>query len=211
MASLGIANNETGTSGLTVHSGGPMNAPGARVYGPSGTPGMATVFASDGQLAALSPGRLFETTFGLREATYREQPAAVAIDCSATCNTATVRARALMNPGRVLWLTGNGGLALDGSDDIGTPTAPVVIVVDGNVTFGGSGTVHGLLYVRSAGPSFAWTSAGGATTVRGAVVTDGSLTGTPAADFVRDSAVLRRLRTTTGSFVPLPGSWRDFE
>jgi Tfp pilus assembly protein PilX len=214
-SSLGVFNNEPGSSGVTIHRGGGVNAvfdaSSARLFGPTGTPGANTISAPDNALHDLTPGRLFESTFGLREAAYREQPAAVIVDCSATCNTATVRARALMNPGRVLWLTGNGGLALDGSDDIGTPTVPVVLVVDGNVTFGGSGKVHGLVYVRTQGPGHIWTAAGGATVIRGAVVTDGKLTGTPTADIVRDSDILRRLRTTTGSFVPLPGSWRDFE
>ncbi len=47
--------------------------------------------------------------------------------------------------------------------------------------------------------------------IRGALVTRGNITaGGADARIVYDRALLDRLRLTSGSFVRVPGSWRDF-
>jgi hypothetical protein len=65
-------------------------------------------------------------------------------------------------------------------------------------------SLHGVLYANG----LSWTAP--AATVRGALISEGSAAGDASLDLSRDAAVLDTLRTRDGSFVRLPGSWRDF-
>ena len=181
----------------------PRQRPSSR--GTPGTPAPATLQASDATLAALGPDRLFAAIFGTWPDVARKQPAAVVLACAPTgCDATLLRAAVARHPGRVFWVDGD--LTLDSAGDIGSTDAPVVAIVDGSLRFTAAVTVHGLVYSRAA----TWDSAGHGT-IRGAAVAQGHLRGHGAFDIVYDAAILRRLRLLTGSFVQVPGSWRDFE
>ena len=47
-------------------------------------------------------------------------------------------------------------------------------------------------------------------TIRGAVVVDGSVTGSSSLVIQYDSVVLANLRSSSGTFFRVPGSWRDW-
>ena len=64
--------------------------------------------------------------------------------------------------------------------------------------------LHGVAHAAS----LAWI--GPAATVRGALISEGAAAGDASLDLQRDADVLEALRTRQGSFVRLPGSWRDF-
>ena len=205
-ASLGVFNIDPATPGYTLHTGSalvpfPTNA---RLHGHPGRPGPLTVRDNDNALAALSADRMFTNVFGMARQTYLEQPATVYVDCSAVCNAATVRNKADMNPGRILWLDGN--VNLDSLGDIGSLSQPVMLNVTGNLSFSAAVNVYGMVYSQAA----TWTSSG-AGQIQGAAVAEGSFAGTATTDIVYDAVVLKRLRTLTGSFVLVPGSWRDFD
>jgi len=119
------------------------------------------------------------------------------------CNAAIVRGLAAQNPGRPIWLQGN--LDIDSGGDIGSAASPVLLVIEGNLDFINDITIHGLVYVRSAD----WPTAGTGT-VRGAVIAEGNVSGAGTPRIVYDRALLDFLRLTTGSFVRVPGGWRDF-
>lgn len=203
-ASLGISNGAISGSGTTIHSGGLVTATALRLTSKPGTPGELSVFENDTVLAALSADRLFASTFGVWRNTYRDQPGAVQVDCSTPCNAATVRDKVSLNPGRVLWLDGD--VSIDSAGDIGSAAQPVMLSVTGNLTFATNVNIYGLIY----GQAVTWTSSG-ASTVFGAVMAEGNFGGTANGDFVYDADVLTRLRTITGSFVQVPGTWRDFD
>ena len=202
-STLGAFNADPST-GLTIHTGGLLNATGARLFGPPGTPGTQTTLSNDSFLVALSADRMFTNTFGLWKDGYRDQPASVVMDCSAGCTAAQLRAKVAMNPGRVFWL--NGDLDLDSAGDIGTSDQPVVLNVTGNVIFSSALTVYGVVYSQAT----TWTSSGAGSIV-GAAIAEGGFAGSATTDIVYDRSVLTRLRTLTGSFVRLPGSWKDFD
>lgn len=213
-ASLGLFNTRAidGVQNLTVHAGGASSLPAGRLVGPAGTPGANTVFDSDPKIAALATGdRFFHNVFGMSRNTYRDQPGSIVMDCSVVaCTAAQLRDKAGLNPGRVFWVIGD--LALDSAGDIGTPDAPLVLQVTGNLTFSADAKVHGLVYshATSAATPGSWTGAGAGSIVGGAM-SEGSFAGTATTDIVYDRDVLTRLRTMTGSFVRVPGSWKDFE
>jgi hypothetical protein len=80
-------------------------------------------------------------------------------------------------------------------------------VVDGAVQLRGAVTLHGVLYagsVRWDGPA-----ASGAL-LRGALISESSYQGDATPDLVYDPAILALLRSRSGTFARVSGSWRDF-
>jgi hypothetical protein len=85
-----------------------------------------------------------------------------------------------------------------------------MLVVAGNATFSTAATVWGVVYTRSPVASPSWVTAG-AGVFRGAAIAESDFGGTGTASYIYDPAVLARLRLSHGSFVFVPGSWKDFQ
>lgn len=201
---LTVVNSDLKGSGFTVQSGGVFNQTGVNLIVAPGSPTSQSVVDSDASLTALSADRMFASVFGMWPGTLKLQPASVQMDCASGCSTATVRAMAALNPNRVLWL--NGALSLDGGGDLGSPTEPVLLVVNGDVTFGAAVRVYGMIYSRAV-----TTTTSGAGEIQGAWVAEGALVGTGAPTVVYNADVLNRLRLLYGSMVKVPGSWKDWQ
>ena len=119
-----------------------------------------------------------------------------------------VRDALAFNPSRPLWLTGS--LIVDSAGDIGSAAIPAVIIVNGDLQFTTAGVnIYGLVFNRLAVGSTTWTTSG-AGQINGAVVAEGAVGGTGTPTIVHNEDVLRLLRYNNGSFVRVPGSWRDF-
>jgi hypothetical protein len=106
----------------------------------------------------------------------------------------------------VLWI--NGDFVIDIADSIGTADLPVMLVVSGNIAISDpDAELNGVVYTAGAN----WANTGGLE-LNGAVMGEADLTlsdnGATKIAFKPD--VLNRLRKTSGSFVRIPGSWRDF-
>lgn len=210
-AELAAYNTDPAAGGVTIQAGGNVNQAGLVLRSTPGTPAALSVIANDAGLAPpddltlpiTGAERFFAGVFGVRRDSYRDQPAARVLTCPiAGCDAATLRDAVMMNPGRAVWVQGD--LLLDSAGDIGTAAAPVSLVVTGAVTFSAGGVrVFGLLYSQGG----AWSGTG---EVHGATVVESTLTGAAAPVLVYDAAILSRLRLTQGSFVRLPGGWRDF-
>ncbi|MBK1689256.1 PilX N-terminal domain-containing pilus assembly protein [Rubrivivax gelatinosus] len=202
-------------TGYAVRLGGASLPSAVETLGAPGSPADAgTTLVGDDALKDLAePGgppaevRMFASVFLMRPETYRDQPAAVVLDCSAvTCDGEAVEDTIALNPGRPIWVEGD--LLLDGSGDIGSSAAPVTIVVTGELDFDTGGrTVYGLIYGRAAD----WRLAGTAR-VEGALIAENNLIVETAAGSTidYDADVVRRLSTLAGSFARLPGAWKDF-
>lgn len=212
-------NTGVGASGLAIHASGTILPTGLTRRGAPGAPEASTQAGGDSGLAPTDAGafstlisgydRSFASIFNMRPESYQEQQAAVFIDCSAGCNASTVYSNAIeRNPGRPLWLNGN--LNVDSS--LGTADKPLLLVVHGEVTFSTAAEINGLVYVRLPRPLgvSTWTTSGTGR-INGAVVVDGDVVGTGNTTVVYDSAILQRVRYGSGSFVRVPGSWRDFQ
>ncbi|MCU0624606.1 MAG: hypothetical protein MUF53_12210 [Gemmatimonadaceae bacterium] len=215
-ANFTITNDVVGGRGITVHSGSAFAASPVSLRSLPGSPAARSVIDADGSVAlpdlvpALSPAtpansgaeRMFNSTFGMWATTFAQSPGVVAVACE-PCTAAEINDAVLLNPGRAIRAVGAGPLTIDA--DIGTASDPIVLVADGSIEFGAApATVHGLVYSRAA----SWTT-GGSGTIRGAAIAEGDLNVVGTLDIVFDGAVLARLRATTGSFVQVPGSWRD--
>ncbi len=231
-ATLRAINTDTSTLGLTVHAGGAID--GGRITPTTvpGQPGELSLapgdprFPADTAVAppttpptppALTAGeRMFVSTFGMKRALYKQQ-AGLRI-CAAPCDAAAVNALLAANPQRIIWVEGD--LALDAS--VGSTSAPALLVVDGaTVTLGANVELVGFVYVTGGSgtlPPATLALPDAPTRIRGAVIAENALRTSYAGSgplgselsVTYDAAVLNRLRTQYGTWVRVPGSWRDF-
>jgi hypothetical protein len=204
-ADLGAYNAEVLTSGVSILAGGPVNTTALRLGSTPGTPGELSVTQNDTGLQLLgSADRMFENVYAIGRNGYQQQPGVVVLDCGGgSCDAATVRAAAQMNPGRPIWAPGN--VNFDDGADIGSAAEPVLVLSAGSFTFS-SGTVYGMLYSQAG----TWDSSGAGEVV-GAGFAEGSFGGSATTTFVYDRAVLLRLQLANGTFVRAPGGWSDFK
>ncbi len=207
-------NTDAASGGIAVQLGGAVDATSkaAMVYaGPPGTPGSFSLIETDTSLSGLAavPGvldtvgdRMFATVFGLKPTVFAAQPGITTLTCP--CSAQDLRDALALNPMKAI--LANGDVTIDTAGDIGSSAEPVIVVATGDITFTTAGvTVYGVLYSRNA----TWSTAGSGT-VRGAVIAENALGGTGTATYVYDAAVLEVLRRRYGSFVGLPGSFKDY-
>lgn len=206
-ASLG-AHNGAG-AGVAIHAGAQIAAPLARISAPAGAARSDALVDGDTALAALSPERLFATFFGIDKLGWKNQPVVRRVVCGTDCAAALATAIevGVVNP--MLWVspTAGGVARIDGPATLGTAERPVVIVVDGPLHLSGAVRVHGVIYSAA----LRWTDmAGPGALLRGAALAEGGYDGDAAADLVYDAALLATLKSATGSFARINGSWRDY-
>ena len=192
--------NSDPMTGLALHAGGTIGSPATlKVAGPAGSTTDVTA-DSDEDLSGIDPDDFFRQALGLPAGKYKEQPAAVTIECSAGCAAdAAVLPVLAEGPTRVIYI--NGDLNLN-DVAIGSAATPAMLVVSGNVTVSGSTDLKGVLFV---GGNLNWTSANG--TVSGAVIVGGGYTGSGNATIVYDRNIVQRIHKGYGSFVRIPGTW----
>ncbi len=214
-----ITNTDRATNGFTMISGSSISTSGSNlsVITVPGTPGSESIINPDptasypnislpsGNPANVGADRMFASLFGTWPSTYAEQPAVIVLTCASACSSAQVNAALRWRPGRAVVLSGVGGLTLNA--DIGSVAEPVLLISEGPVTASPAGaTFYGLLYVRA--PN--WDTAG-TSVVEGAVVTEGSLFFAGNQTFTYNPGVLSHVQRSLGSFVRIPGGWRDFQ
>lgn len=213
-----VYNTDASVNGITVQSGGDVNVDESRLRSLPGTPGRQSRFANDASFASAAlPGspksigeRFFASFFGMWPSTYREQPSVVTMDCSAGCNDAALRTVIANNPARIVWISGD--LSVDTSADIGSASEPVMLVfTTGSLTFTAAANIYGVVYVgQSTLPSPPDFELRGPGTIRGALLSEHELDVDDDTTVVYNKAINTAIRFTRGSFVMVPGSWKDF-
>ena len=208
-----VYNTKISDSGITVHAGGtvawsPISVTPSILQSSPGTPAMLSKLESDPSVApeAVAPysaaDRMFATVFNMWPATFRDQPAALRLtSCGAVCTSTDVNNALILNPRRPIWVPGS----LLISSSVGTPAEPVLLVIGGDLEFVASSTISGLVYMRKSVANVS-----GAGQITGAFIAESDVNAVSSPVFVYDDSVLRALRSETGSFVRVPGSWRDF-
>jgi hypothetical protein len=88
--------------------------------------------------------------------------------------------------------------------DLGTTTNPVLLVVNGNLTFNGNRDIVGFVYVTGN------LTISGASSILGAVAAAGNATVQGNVDIEKNSTVLNQLKASASSFNKVPGTWRDW-
>ena len=185
----------------------------------------------DASLAALHDAdpagdALFRAWFGQSMADYRSSSATTlvcdpafaatqgracpveALGCSSARGCAAAAAGAVAGGRNQLWVDAE--LHFDGNSmplSLGTPSRPVLLVTPSSPSFDTDRPLHGVLFGSGTALRLRGT---GTADVRGAVVARGDFAADAGASLRYDAGVLRRLRTSTGTLVRVPGSWRDF-
>ena len=212
-------NTEADRGGLAFHVGNPGGAvidiSGFTLRGLPGTPSSAAAVLTDTSLTALTaaPNRILPTILGTWPNTYQNQPAVVVpfVCPPGDCRVA-LASQVALNPGRIFWIQGD--LILSTAGDIGSlpdpanPSAagPAMLVVTGRVR------VTPPLVPRIFG--FVYSQDGdwlGNVQIQGAAFIEGNLGATAAPTVNLVGSVMDAMRMQSGSFVRIPGSWKDFE
>lgn len=220
---LSAYNTEGDRGGITIQAGGAVNSATFTLGTIPGTP-TPSVIAGDPSLSGIAgvpaapprqplpipaADRVFASTFGAWPAAFRLQPGAVIFNCPAGGCRQALADTVAMNPDRVIWIDGD--LTIESAGDVGSPpdpadltvAGPATIVATGNLIFTAPGRIYGFVYTRSGN----WTGSG---EVQGAAFSEANLAATAAPTVVFNGAVIDSLRLRAGSFVRVPGSWRDF-
>ena len=201
---VGVHNPDAVSGGVTVHSGASVMLASARVTTTPGSPSVMSFVERDAALASTTSDAFFAGFFGLDKNAWRDQPAVTRLSCESNCAAALAAA---IGDGRNLLVWIDGDLTIEGPVSIGSRERPVMLVASGAVRFKGGVVLHGLVY----GASVAWDAAGADSgLLRGAMVSQGGVDGSGSPDLFYDTTVLALLKGNTGSFVRVPGSWKDF-
>lgn len=222
---MSVYNGASGSLGLTVQSGGIIDA-GIVVQTTAGTPASTSLVPNDPalNLVAAAPysasDRMFIAVFSMFRDSFRQQQGGVQKACAVGgCSTGSattagdVRNLIALNPGRPIWLTDS--LIVDTPGDIGSAAEPVLLVVNGDVVFNVGGvTIHGLVYTRPLAPATNpdWVTSGSGQ-FSGAVVAEGgvSVGATSNLNINYNGDTLNILRGNTGTFARVPSSWADYQ
>jgi Tfp pilus assembly protein PilX len=202
---LGLHNSAPRSSGLLMLTGGsmPTGWVDSRLNSLPGTPWQQAMISGDNALSTLPADRIFAMFFGMAPARYRDQPAARVITCSSDCMTdlATAYGQGV----RIAWI--NGAAALSSNVTLGSTADPMLIVVNGTLNVTGPMQINGLLYSRG---NISWTNTSAQLSLlTGGLIGEGTLDSFGLVDLAYDAGVMDVLSNKTGSFVRVPGSWRD--
>ncbi|MDQ6629730.1 MAG: PilX N-terminal domain-containing pilus assembly protein [Pseudomonadota bacterium] len=201
-ARLDIENGDAAVGGVAIHAGGRIDGASLRLFAPPGASLAASLVSGDGGLAELSADRFFARWFGMTMAAWSAQPAVMRIACAADC-TAALQA-AIADGHRLLAIAGDA--TVRGAVELGRGDRPVVIVVAGTLRLEGDIKASGVMYAGA----IEWRRASSAGSIHGAAISEAGYTGDAEASIVRDAAVLAALRSGTGTFARIGGSWKDF-
>ena len=200
---IGVHNPDPAT-GIAIDAGGAIVAPQARLTTPAGAAPSGALVGNDAALAGLSAEQFFASYFGVDKMRWKSQPAVTRISCSADCGAALTEAVAAAAEHALIWVDGD--LTLAGPLTLGSPQHPVVIVVGGSARLTGAVALHGVLYASG----LRWDDTSGGAYLRGALLSEAGYQGSGTPELSYDRGVLELLKTHSGSFARVSGSWHDF-
>ena len=198
-------NTDPASNGITINAGGSITGflNTSTLHSLPGTPPTASLVDSDTSLSVLTDDQMFMTYFGMTKDQFKTQATTTVVSCSGVCTSQM--ATAVDAGARTIWVEGN--MTLNANAVYGSPTSPIVLVVNGNIELRGTMTIYGVVYCQNS----TWDNTGGGNAqVFGAAISEGNFTATGTPDPTYDPNVLKNLNRTTGDFGKVPGAWRDF-
>jgi Tfp pilus assembly protein PilX len=192
-----------------VHAGGTVTAANARIGVAAGGVASLAIVDHDPALHSLSEARFFSQLMAMDAAMWSSQSmvrkVACGSDANTTCNAALTDAVASTDGAVLLWVEGD--LSLTGPLVLGSAAQPVLLIVNGSASLNGGVQIHGLVHATR----LEWSDNGtGAGRVTGAVTSASDYSGNGTPNLVFDAATLQLLKTNSGSFARVAGSWKDF-
>jgi len=195
---LGLHNSDPGTNGLVLQTGGQLLGSSDRLTSVPGTPAQDAIVKQD---ANLQPATMFRRYFGMSLTRYQGQPNVRTVQCNGDCLGAAGAAAAA--GADVIWINEDATLAANVV--LGSAAAPVLMIVNGDLTVTGPIQIFGVVYVTG---NVTWTNASAMPSqLMGALVTQGGFSATGLVDLAYDPQVISILNRQHGAFVRVPGSW----
>lgn len=154
------------------------------VFGPD-------VIQSDSSLALLTEDQFFENFLGLPPLEYKSTMAEEVVPGG--------DAGSITEGGKVYWVDGDATI----SQNIGSAAAPVVLVVDGNLTLSGTTTIFGVVFVKGN------LTTSGTPKIRGAVIASGVVNSAGTLNVIYDPDAIAGAKRS-GKYASAQGAWRDF-
>lgn len=204
-AGVTLQHEDPAGGGLVLQAGGAVTLdPQTRLLGPPGRPAEQTWVAQDPRLAEAADTQL-RRLFGLAADSVATLPGWRHLDCRSGCDAAVVEA-ALAEGRRSLWLDGD--LLLTGPAQWGDAQRPLLLRVRGQARLAGGLQLQGLLIADA----IDWQAAAGASAgLQGAAISLGDVHLAGPVWLRHDRSLLLRLRDLPGLYLPVPGSWQDFD
>lgn len=178
---LVTSGNVTITGAYGVQAGGSVTQ--------SGNVHISSVTQNDTTLKNMSSSALFSSIFGVTQAQMQTQSNYYSSSTGINYNSLTGKN----------WI--NSSVTIAGNYTIGTPSNPVLLIINGNFTAAGTITINGLVYVTG------MTTMSGNATFNGGVVSQGAVTISGSVGAYNGSIVGK---FTSVSYSFIPGSWKDF-
>lgn len=193
---------------ITIWTGGTATLGGAAntvtSSGVSSTSGniQADIVQNDATISTMTNDEFFQNTF--QESRAQTQATA---DVVYTNNFNTNYSSDLDGvTNKMIWIEQIAGEARITSNTVmGSPSQPVILIVNGDFKVTGDLTLFGIVYVAQN-----WANSGGGTvSVTGAIIVEGDLSGAGTPNVTYDPNILRRAYNNFGTFSKIPGTWRD--
>lgn len=181
------------------------NPPTGYVCSTQGSTTGHDVIEADQNLASMGVDGLFAASFGTSQTNYRDNVASwrVNLTNNTVPNTNSTNINSIYGKGdTAIWVEGNG--TIDGV--VGSANAPVVLIVNGNLSLGANAVINGILFVTGNLNSNGTPTVYGSATVGGTANTTGNL------KVVYDSYKSKGGSPYNSLGVPtkLNGSWKDW-
>lgn len=192
-AGISALNDAITTQGNVVTSGNvTITSGGIRAGGTvtqSGNVNIPSVVQNDTNLRNMTAAALFSSIFGMTQAQMQSQSNYYANTSGLNYSTLTGRN----------WI--NSSVVIAGNHVVGSPSNPVLLVINGNLVASGTITIYGLVYVTGS------TTMSGNAFFNGGVVSQGAVTMSGSVGAYNSSMISG---FTARSYAKILGSWRDF-
>jgi Tfp pilus assembly protein PilX len=213
--SINITNTDTTTNGVLVNAGGSVTTGSGAYTTMAGIPSANAIVSTDTTLSALassdtsscSNSSMFKSYFGSTVAEYANSPIVKTITCTTAAACGTAVNAAVADGWRSFYFDSGFSWNNSAGATLGSASDPVTIVTNGALNINGNSTIFGLLFANSGVTNDVGT---GGSTIQGALVTCRSYSNTGNGSLIYNSSVLTGVRRSTGDFVRVSGSWKDY-
>lgn len=207
---IGNSNIINTVTSKTIQSGSTVNIQGSSQTtvqtGVGSTPGniRSDVVQNDNSLSTMSPSDFFAKFFGMNGDTVKKN-AAFTYTNSQDTNYGDLLAGKLAS---IIWIDQTGGTAkITGNVEIGSPSKPVVMIVNGNLDLAGSVKIYGFVYQMGGTTA---TDITGTIDIIGGFATSGSMNMAGNTTLNYNTGIFSNIQNTLTYYAKVPGTWKDF-
>jgi len=209
-----VVNTDVLTHGVLVNAGGTAGLPKGTTTLP-GQPVQNALVGNDPSLSSLAPSsgsncsnsQMFQSFFGTTLTEYASAPSTISLGCNGGSGDCSSAIQTAYNDGWRSFYFPNGFQYNSSGGNLGTPSDPVTLVTAGSIKINGNITVSGVVFSNDYSDNALGT---GSSNIDGALVTCAGFTANGNGTVTYDSSVMSSLNKSSGTIVPVPGSWRDW-